>query len=242
MEDDIKKFIEEEEKAILHSEDANDIVNKLYNLIFVKNEKQHSIYTDIKTFIKHYAKLVETNKYGYDALCYDKVFSIVDLLPYNERISLLNFLIYTITREYPEFEIETIQSKIKKVKIEKVCNEKKLYKKILQTPNAVLIWSSLRVSTLLATLLLFVMVVYIVLLPAPTLFRPLFEITYVSYSDNFYFNHLLYVLSLFTSVDGSGVKALNPLGLIGLMIGRIIFILLVVNFIYKKITDKISIK
>lgn len=239
MADNIKKLIEIEEENIRQSKDSNEIVNRIYNLIFIKHEEKFSIYTDIKTFIKYYTKLVETNKYGYDSLCYDKAFKVIDLLPYNERISLLNFLISTIVREYPEFEIETIQTKIKTIKIKTIFVEKEW----LKIPNAILLWSSLRLSTLFFVLLLFIVIVYVILLPAPTFFTPLFEIKHANYSNNLHLNHILNVLSLFVGIDNScEIRALNPLGLIELMVGKIVFILVIVNFVYKKITDKISIK
>ena len=239
MENYIKNLIETEERSIQQSNDCNDIVNRIYNLIFIKHIENMGVYVDIKTFIRYYTRLVETNKYGYDSLCFDKAFKVIDLLPYNERISLLNFLISIITREYPEFEIETIQTRIKEIKIEKIFLEKRWG----EIPNAILVWSSLRVCTLLIVLTLFVVIAYLVLLPAPVFISPLFEIKYVNYSSCFHLNHLLNILSLFMDIDsGCEVKALNPIGLIELMIGKIVFILLIVNFVYKKIIDKISIK
>ena len=231
-------IVSEEEKKLNASKDANEKVNILYNLIVCKHKSlNQSIYIDIKHFINSYIEAAKKNDFGYDSFCIPKVLKVIDFLDCNKRIALLNYLLSTLSREFPEIDVDWVHNSISKAKIDEIITEKN-YK---QFPKAFLLYSSLKIHTLLITLFLFFVLIFVILLPAPFSFMELFKLEYSDYSSNFILNHLFNVMMLFSGIDDS-ITALNGVGVILYVIAKISFVLLIVNFVYKRISDKISLK
>ena len=65
----------------------------------------------------------------------------------------------------------------------------------------------------------------------------------IEHLNNFIVNHFLNMCSLFADIDNDlKINPLNWLGVLLIIFSKIIFILLIVNFIYRKLSDKIAVK
>jgi len=242
MNNELIEIVRREYERLKTSTNPNEGVNILNNLIVIKHNNpqiilENTIYVCIKMLINKYVELVKINDFGYDLFCFSKLFKVISFLNYKEQLSILNYLFSILDKEFPQIEKECLIHFIKIVKINKIINEKE-YKNF---PQALLLYSSLDIISLLISLFLFILLVIIILLPAHFESMELFKIKYESYSDSFIINHVLNVLTLFGNIkNGLVVTASNTLGVILQLSGKTIFILLIVNFIYKKISDKIS--
>lgn len=241
MRQTLHELLKTEEERLKNAENPNEKVNILYNLIIVKgkNNIKENIYIDTKTLLNSYIELVKINDFGYDLICQEKILKIIKLLNLNEQLAILNYLLSSLAREFPEMEKEWIQDAIKRVKIKKIIKEKKYH----LYPQAILLFSSLSIYKLILALSFFIFIVFVTLLPAPRAWMAVFHIKYANYADTFYLNHFLNILSNFCDIDnGCEILALNYLGLLVQICGKVLFILLIANFIYKKLSDQISIR
>ena len=240
----LQKIIDSEKAKLNCVISPIEKVNILYNLIAIKQNFpdihfENNIYVDIKALINNYVDVVKSNDYGYDFFCYSKLFRAINQLNYRERLSVLNYLNSTVAREFPDFDRAVIIDFIKKVKIEKIVKDKDIAK----FPQAFILFSSLDIEKLLLVLAVFFILTVIILLPAPFGWMELFEIDYHHFSNSFILNHILNIFSLFGGFsNGMEIIAINSMGVLLLLVGKIAFVLLIVNFVYKKIADKISIK
>jgi|GEM_PF-1823541 len=242
MNNELIEIVRKEQERLKMSTNPNEEVNILNNLIVIKHNNpqiilENTIYVCIKMLINKYVELIKINDFGYDLFCYSKLFKVISFLNYSEQLSILNYLFSVLDKEFPQIEKECLIRFIKVVKIDKIFSEKE-YKNF---PQALLLYSSLDIKTLVISLFLFILLVIIILLPACFESMEIFKIKYESYSDNFVINHVLNVLTLFGDIkNGFVVTSSNIFGVILQLFGKITFILLIVNFIYKKISDKIS--
>jgi hypothetical protein len=235
----IEDLITNEENKLKNDLAPNEAINILYNLISLKNRihKTKDNYKDIKSFINYYIDVIKFSDYGYDVINYEKIEKLINLLEYKEQISVLQYAISVTKRELPEHNKEWFVEKKHKCEIDHIWSQKT----INLFPKAFFLYSGLNISRLLLTLLLFFLLTCLILLPSPKFFFPFFNITYDNYSESFIINHFLNIFSLFADIDNDfKIKPINWFGLISLVLGKISFIILIVNFFYRKITDKIS--
>lgn len=89
-----------------NSTTLNERLNMLYNIINMRQsigDSNHN-YRDIKDLINTYINLIQTSDYGYDTFNYDKLEKVISKLTYKEQISILNYSLSILAREYPEYE------------------------------------------------------------------------------------------------------------------------------------------
>lgn len=231
--------ITELEKSIFYIKSPSEGVNMLYNLIVLKGSIQdkNDLYKLSKKFFKYYIEVIKNSNYGYDTFNFNKVKNVLNQMDLKSQASILQFVISNMTKELPEYEKDWFVCEKNKIQLKDlVCNfnAKNSFKIIA-------LFSGLNFYTLLLTLVLVFTLVSIILLPAKFESCQLFEIKYDNYSTDFYVNHVLNILTLFADFDNDfKVKPLNWFATILMIVAKITFITIIVNFIYVKITDKIT--
>lgn len=240
MIDEINNIIQKEEEKLCKIKESNMRVDIIYNLVVIKyNYKKVCIYKDIKMLIHEYINVIRVADFGYDALCSKKIVKVVNYLSYNQQISICNYLLSILSREFPEMDVEWVQVLKKKAEINNIIKNVHL----LSYPKALLLYSSLKIKTLLFVLFLFFFAISIILLPAPKDAHILFKVECMDYSNIFIVNHLCNIITLlYGDENGCKITPLNPYGVILLAFFKITFALVIVNFVYKKISDKIALK
>ncbi len=243
MTTELKEIINKESEKYEKSENPNERIGILYNLIWVKQNYADSstimgLYRDIKFLINDYIQLVKVNDYGYDLISESKLISVISFLSIHEQISILKYLLSTLSREFPEIEKDWVQNALNEVKLKILLNPFRLIK----LPHAFLLFSSLSFVKLLIALCVFVGMVSLILLPAPFEWMEIFKIKYSNYSSSVVLNHILNVVSLFGAIKGGcEVTAINAIGLLMQVFGKVCFVIIMVNFVYKKISDKLMV-
>lgn len=212
----------------------------LFNIICVKNkfgksDYYNSMYIDVKKFVLNYINAADKLDYGYDEIKLEKVEKACCGLEKKEKLSVL----YTTLRllYMRGYELDDIQKIITDLKCSIAKEDKKyfLYLRLLLSSN---IW------WLLFAYLVYVLVVFIILLPAPFSFMEMYNIELKTYSSNSLYNHVMNTLATLTGNDNIA-PVITPLGLGGMLnycLGIILFYLLIVNFVLKKIEDYITLK
>lgn len=214
----------------------------LFNLIQVKaqlgipNYKQ-SLYLDVKKFTEAYIKATDNLDYGYDEILISKLLSSVSVLERSQQVSILyNVRRMMWTRGYDTdcllYEIKKIESKIAwsgnwKQKIYAVC-----------------LWISATWWALIASYFVYVFLLGLVLLPAPLDCMQLFSIEFKPLHSDNVINHILNTLGLISGNEDISPKIL-PIGIMGMgyyLIGKILFYLIIANFIYRKLEEYITLK
>jgi hypothetical protein len=238
---DIYQIIALEEEKLSKVSNAGEGLNILYNLMILKNKNgdKEGNYKGFKKFIDYYIEVVKLSDYGYDKLNHSKIENLLQLLNYEEQISALNYAISVSARELPEHDKNWFIERKHSAEVNHIfaCHHYKLYFK------AVMLFCANSLHRLFLVILIFFILVITILLPAFNENLILFNITYDNYSSCFFLNHILNVISHFADLDNDfEINPLNWIGVLLLIVGKLFFILIVVNFVYRKISDKINIK
>ena len=230
-----------EEAKLETNKSPTEIVNILYNLIHLKNKvgRIDQNYIDIKKFVDNYFEVLKISNYGYDSINYSKFEKLLKFLPHKEQYEILRYSISVSTRELPEYNKDWFVARKHQAEIGKILNDKIF----TQYPKAFFLYTGLSTGRLLVALTVFFVLVTAILLPAKFEKFAVFDVKYHNYNSNFLVNHFLNILTLFADLDNNlKIEPLNWWALILIIIAKVSFVLLIVNYIYRKIIDKISIK
>lgn len=176
---------------------------------------KNSIYVDIKCFLEEYVTMIghEKREYGYDSIDQNKVEKFISFCPdVNQRIALFRHAYKQLSSRGFDLEADYFNDKF--VTGSAILQIK--HGDLLQKLHGVV---SLTINNLWICLFVVAVVFvlhYIILMPCSTDDRAVFEISYSSYSDNFYVNHLLNLLSDLFGINGT--LFCKPLGVIGMII------------------------
>lgn len=237
----IKELISREEKRLLDTRTPNELANILYNLIHLQNKVNNARenYKNTKLFIDYYLEYIKSADFGYDSFNYVKINNLLKFMKPEEQIAILQYSVSVVCRELPEHDREWFIIRKHKAEIEEIVKKRKF----LLFPKAFLLYCGQSTKRLVITLILFIFFVNVLLLPTPYASLALFAIKYESYSTNFIFNHFLNVISLFSDLENNfKISPLNWFSLLLIIAGKIMFVILLVNFIYIKLSDKIITK
>lgn len=217
---------------------AREQADMLYAIIGIKdNYKVFSsykkpLYLDVKTFITEYLKAFMTEDYGYDIPNNEKLLNAINSLPYKEQIAMCRFA----RKSYEEYGYDTafLDTKINDLQMRVARDEHQYLLYLLK-------WSGSNVKTLLISYALFVFVVYVVLLPSPFAWMGVLHVEITEFVANPIVNHLINTLAVVSGSDFAPMVFPNSLlGMLLIIFGKIMFYLLIVNFVVKKITDLFS--
>ena len=211
----------------------------LFNLIQAKvvldmHNYKRSLYLDVKKFVENYIKASDKEDYGYDEILPQKIMEAIEGLEVSQKLSIL----YTMRRMMimRGYDADSLQNEISSLRIQFAWlgnGYQKCY--------AVCLWLSSQWWTLLISYIAYIIVLMIVLLPAPLDCMQMFEIDYNYYSDNGISNCIMNTLALLTGNDDIA-PTIKPIGIGGLVVyilGKILFYLIIGHFVYRKIEDYI---
>lgn len=214
----------------------------LYNLIQVKAELgcpnyKRSLYLDVKKFTEAYIKATDNLDYGYDEILISKLLTSVSVLERSQQISIL----YNVRRMMwmRGYDTDCLLYEIKKIERQMAWRgnwRQKIY--------AVCLWISATWWALIASYIVYIILLGLVLLPAPLDCMQLFFIEFESLHSDNVINYILNTLGLISGNEDISPKIL-PIGIMGMayyLIGKILFYLIIANFIYRKLEEYITLK
>lgn len=216
----------------------------LYNLIHAKvgfsmQNHKRSLYLDIKKFIEAYIKAAEMQDYGYDEVLLEKINDVIKYLEPKQKVSILHTARRMMYIRGYEYEIDKILAEIRNQEA-KIAWKGNLKQKLY----SICIWMSIRWWALLLSYFIYILILNLVLLPAPFKWMELFIIEYKQYDDNFLWNHIVNVVAIMTGNDDLSPQ-ISPIGFIGMttyIIGVVLFYLIIGNFVLRKLEDYLTLK
>lgn len=234
----IEEISQKELEKLKDSNSENESSNILFNIIKINYETgvSNDHYRNIKRFFDSYIKSLKLSDYGYDNFNYDKIASLLKTLKPEEQLSILQFIISETSKELPQYDKNWFIIRKHKAEIKRIITNKRYP----QYPKAILLYFGQSTKRLILFFTIIFTLVSIILLPAPIDLFKIFEIEFKNYSTFTAWNHILNVFALFAHIEHSvNIKPLNWAGIFILIIGKIGFWILIINFIYLKIMDEI---
>lgn len=132
-------------------------------------------------------------------------------------------------------EIDWVEDAINAVNIE-------LHKKQHNIFRWLIFYGTYNTSRMCISIVILLLLTCVFLLPALTPCFELFIIEYIDINSNFYVNHFFNVFSLFFCLDiGAKITCLNCFALLLFSLIKLIYVVVLVNFLYRKIATKIYI-
>lgn len=237
-----KQYIEQQYNLLLQGCQCKDIYQILYNLIqakveFKMQDYKRSLYLDAKKFVEAYIKAAEMQDYGYDEVLLEKIKDVIKHLEPKQRVSVLHAARRMMfTRGY---EVDNILNEIRNQ--EAIIAWKGNFRQKLYS---ICLWMSIRWRALLISYLVYMVLLNVVLLPAPFKWMELFVVEYKQYDDFFLWNHVINILALMTGNDALSPQ-ITPIGFTGMIvyvIGVVLFYLIIGNFVLRKLEDYLTLK
>lgn len=234
----LEQTIDDYYNSINENSSAREVAERIYAVIGIKRNNssllryRQPLYLDVKHFIFHHLKSFDTEDYGYDIPNNDKVLEAIDALPTREQLAICRYACKLY--ENCGYEISFLDKKINRLRMEIAWKENQYFSSMLRL-------SALNVWTLLLSYFIFFVVLYVVLLPAPFEWMGIIKVEPHDFGLNPFKNQLLNVLALMADENFS--PEIVPCGLRGMMLvifGKILFFLLIGNFIVKKLSDFFS--
>ena len=217
---------------------AREYAEKCYAIIGIKqNNKElerygQPLYLDVKHFITQHLDSFDTEDYGYDIPNNDKLLKAICSLPAKEQLAMCRYA--SGLYENRGYETSFLDKRINCLRM-KIAASEHHYVSFLLRLSAHNIW------TLLGSYLVFLVIVYVVLLPAPCEWMGILEIEPHNFGLGSFKNQLMNVLALV--MDGDYAPEITPCGLRGMALvifGKVLFYLLIGNFVVKKLSDFFS--
>ncbi len=154
----------------------------------------------------------------------------------DKKLSLYYYLLRQLKINYfSNDEIIWCESEIKKIELAKLFCSNNFIKMFF-------ILTSYNVYTLIISLLCIIFIINILFLPEEILGITLFKITYEHYYDNFILNHILNVNNYLLNFSNGSFKVVanTIIGFFTLVVIKIIFYIVIINYIVKQILRKVN--
>lgn len=216
----------------------------LNNIIEIKRlligyNKHHSTYLDFKQFFRLYIEVNDLNDFEYDEILIGKINSKLDFVNVYEKLKLLRIFKRLLKLNGHDNKAEECNHFINCTEIK--CLQQKLgIKNIIRL---IALWTSQTILHLCLSLLFLYLLTCAILAPA---FLPNFEMftmTKIQFSQDPIVNHILNVLSLLFDFDERMIVSSNSVwGVMLIILGKTSYILIILNFLIKKVIDEIKIK
>lgn len=238
QEETFKRQLDSYYDSITEDSTAREKAEKSYAIIGIKGKNAYleryrqPLYLDVKHFITQHLNSFDTEDFGYDIPNNDKLLEAVGVLPAKEQLAMCRYA--SKLYENRGYETTFLDKRINCLRMTIACKEHR-YLSCLLRLSAHNLW------TLLGSYLLFLVVVYVVLLPAPCESMGILQIELHDFGVGPFKNQLMNVLALVT--DGDYAPNITPYGLRGMSLvifGKVLFYLLIGNFIVKKLSDFFS--
>lgn len=238
---------EEQQKIFINSQynslrkyKHNRNTNIYYNIIDAKTQfglpdYHQSLYLDVKKYLHAYITAADSLDYGYDELRIDKIVTVIEHLEPKRQLALLSQVRRMFyVRGYKQ---DVIYDRINRVDMI-VSWQDRNYKRFLR------LWLSASFYRLLLVYLCYIVLIGLILLPAPFKIMELFSVKFKSYSDITIINHIANTIAFITGNDklSPSVEPVSSNGIILYAMGLVLFYLLFTNFILRKIEDYVTLK
>lgn len=239
MTEEIKEYIDGQYSLLKrYKHNANKQI--LYNIIYAKHkygidDYKQSLYLDIKKFVQSYITAADNEDYGYDEIQLSKIEEVVKLLEVKQRLSILCLVRRLfVMRGYDTDDLSFI---ITKTEISASFAAHSWFRGIR-------IWLGASLLRVTLVYLFYVIVLCLVLLPAPYRWMGLFEVTMNQYCSNFFFNHIANVLGLISGSDDISPTIIpaNFVGMVVFSLSKLLFYLIFINYILKKMEEYLTVK
>lgn len=241
---ELHSFISKQESLLRQMNTDSEKAQILYEIINAKrkiksNPERYDLYIDVKRFISHYFRSIDSESFGYDSVKYDKFEVMVSVLDYNQQKSIIQYTKRYLKKRGFELELEDLDGLMNRLSVN-------YYKQnIFRDFNFFKILpaiSSKNVTSIVTTLLIIILIETVCLLPAPAKQLELFSVKFLPLTEyqyiNLTLNQLLSQLCIFSD-DEFKVLPLNVLGAFFLVLSQAIKYLLVTNFLFKQL-EKIT--
>ena len=224
--------------SITENSTAREKAEKFYAIIGIKGKNtsleryRQTLYIDVKQFVTQHLNSFDTEDYGYDIPNNDKLLEAIGVLPEKEQLAMCRYA--SKLYENCGYETSFLDKRTNCLRI-KIAYKEHRYLSGLLRLSAHNLW------TLLGSYLLFLVVVYVVLLPAPYDWMGILQIKLHDFGLGPFKNQLMNVLALVT--NGDYAPKIIPYGLRGMSLvifGKVLFYLLIGNFVVKKLSDFFS--
>ena len=235
---DFSKYLDEQYRALGRYQYKRNY-QILYNIIHVKArfniDYKESLYIDAKKFVKAYLNAIDNEDFGYDQIQISKIIEISNYLDIKQKL----YFLYCVNRllQVKGFDTDILSKAIIETETTVAWRERRWFKSIS-------LWISSSLIKLIIVYFIYLIIVGVILLPAPFPWMSLFDITMQDYSSNALINHCSNTLALITGNDTIAPQVI-PNGIIGMIvycIGVAVFYLVFVNFVFRKIEDYIKLK
>lgn len=240
------KLIDREYLYLKENIKSSKKVNHLNNIIKIKKslylgiEYEKNVYEDIKNCLTEYINSINETSYQYDFFCKKTIKNLLKDLSYDKQIGLYTFLIRLLKINcHINDEIIWCESQIKKIELNKLWSSPNLF----NFPKIFFLLSSYNIYSLLISLLLMLILINILFLPESYIGFKLFNVIYENYyKDNFILNHIVNVNNyLFNFSNGNFKIECNDLSSLLILVAiKLIFYLIIINFIIKEISRKVN--
>jgi len=239
IDDKILKIIADKEDQIkeLPSKQA---LTHIVNLIALKkryNDRRH-IYLYLKILIEKYIDIIKSEDFGYDSFNFDKLAELTTELTLPQKVSFYNYSISIISSSMPDLDIEWFKKRKINAEIELV---KKNFWSKPQIFHLVTLYVSSSVRKTCAFILVIFLIPTLLLLPAPFESFEWFTVNYENYSNVFIVNHILNLAGFFADIDNDfKIKPLNEFATVIYILYKVLFVLLIANYLFGKISEKFN--
>lgn len=217
----------------------------LFAIIQIKSENRdfenvcNSIYVDSKNFISIYINSVDSRSFGYDFIELNKIIKIIEFnINTVEKIALCNYSCRLLLTRGFEDENSTLKNKLNSYKTTSILEQGFKLKTIRKLTSHL---TSYSIKALMFTIFILFIITLLIFSPAPIEQMELFIIEYEDYSSDYLVNHILNFLAESVDVNEKfTIKPINELGILILVILKIVYILIILNYIYRKTIDLLS--
>lgn len=239
----LESILREQQEQIETSKlyrDKFDIQNNIIQINILSDDKYNSqyLYRDLKSLFRLYILAVEERSYGYDSIERAKIKEYLELLPINQRVSLIRFFGRLLKNHGFEDEVKWIAVEADKAELINLASNFKLK----STFKLLYLAITYNYVTLISSLLFCISVEYLLLLPAPGWSNVIFEVSYDNYNAIPNLNRLLNIFAgLFGVNEDFKVLGINWVGVVMIVTGKIVYILLLLNILVKQLLSRINI-
>jgi hypothetical protein len=225
--------------------------NTLFNRLFTKyqtnlrkdpNYIKFEAFKDMKIIFELYSKIYSFRSYSYNEVSIETFSKLTSCFDCYRNKELFEYLALRLIKEGNDDKLDEIKIHIQKLEIICLWNTIKSKKSIFtNVPKFLLKLSAYNLYSLLITCLFYVFVASLIYSPAPFKWMEIISLKFNLYIKNDFFNRFLNTLAHIFNLDNKmNIIALNWRGILLLIIGKSFFILVILNYIVKKILDKIK--
>ncbi len=210
----------------------NSIINRKKYL--EPTDKNSSSYVDCKKFISHYVLSLKSKEHDYDEINVEQINKIISIYSPEQKLHLIDLFKRELNINGYSDQADQLSHYYEKTRLDVYKNRKGW--------KSYLIRLSLRFSYKKRYLLYWLLVSFVVLsiLLIPNKTFALITFKKEAIAENSFLNHFSNVVILIFDMDSDvNVKPINFGGVILMVLGKITFLLFIVNFLIRRIFDKI---